>query len=324
MQSYALRTSKLKSLKVVATAVEDSLCIPVVIAVCGAFNPIHHAHIALYDMAEAALTSPSACDAATGRPYLVLGGYISPVGDSYGKPGLLPFSQRVEIVEAAVRDHPAIEVDRWEGLQPTYTRTYYVLEHLQEAVQAWYDSQAKEGKPSLSERGVRIRVAFACGTDLLQSFLRPGCWRLDLLQKMLDRFQVVVITRSENDFDRTNDNRNVSLSNIMVSGDEAGKKGEASVSEIGQVLPENCVMTQVIDGETYVVDFSKYRFIYTQPTFISSASSTAIRKALSAVAEAVSRNDTAAEQAAREEVIDMVPEAARDLVIKYYFPLFCR
>ncbi|CCW69676.1 unnamed protein product [Phytomonas sp. Hart1] len=319
MQPYALRTSKLKPLRAVITAVEDSLCVPVVIVVCGAFNPIHNAHLSLYNTAEAALSSPSSRDAITGRPYLVLGGYLSPVGDLYGKPGLMPFSQRVDIAEAAVRDHPAIEVDCWEGLQPTYARTYYVLEHLQESVQTWYDSLREEGQHSLSERDVSVRVVLACGTDLFRSFFKPGCWRLDLLQKLLDRFYVVVITRPGNNFDCVKNRSDAFSPNIMVSEDESVNGEEAVAGGIHQMLPENCVLTQVINEETYEVDFSKYRFIYKQPTSISSTSSTAIRKALGAAAEAANRHDLAAEKEAQEGIANMVPEAARDLIIKYYF-----
>ncbi len=44
--------------------------------------------------------------------YDVLGGYLSPVNDGYGKPGLLPAAHRLRMCELAADAAPAVMVDR--------------------------------------------------------------------------------------------------------------------------------------------------------------------------------------------------------------------
>lgn len=44
--------------------------------------------------------------------YDVLGGYMSPVNDGYGKPGLLPAAHRLRMCELAADAAPAVMVDR--------------------------------------------------------------------------------------------------------------------------------------------------------------------------------------------------------------------
>lgn len=57
----------------------------------------------------------------------VLGGYLSPVHVGYGKPGLAPNDQRLEMARAAVANSDWIMVDDWETSQSSYTRTLPVL-----------------------------------------------------------------------------------------------------------------------------------------------------------------------------------------------------
>lgn len=60
----------------------------------------------------------------------VLGGYLSPVHIGYGKPGLAPNKQRLDMARAAVENSDWIMVDDWETTQPSYTRTLPVLQSM--------------------------------------------------------------------------------------------------------------------------------------------------------------------------------------------------
>ncbi|KEG14810.1 nicotinamide mononucleotide adenylyltransferase [Trypanosoma grayi] len=163
------------------------------IAMCGSFNPIHEAHTAMYDAAWNALMRETD---GTLAAEAVVGGFVSPVNDGYGKECLRPFAERAAMCAASLAGHPSLSVDEWEGRQPTYVRTFCVLDHLQRAAQKWYEDDAG---PSEAQRAwVRqnpVRVVFVCGSDLFASFLRPGCWPLGLLKRLLDSFDVLVVRR---------------------------------------------------------------------------------------------------------------------------------
>ncbi|KAH9599274.1 Cytidyltransferase-like domain [Trypanosoma melophagium] len=178
----------------------------VVVVMCGSFNPMHVAHIAMYEAACDAIQNKKHSDSVEGTASLpvkkdlmtvVVGGFVSPVNDHYKKEELRPFSQRSAICTASLREHPSLAVDEWEGLQPNYVRTFHVLEHLQKSVQSWYEMDAGPSEAQLAwVRQHPVRVVFVCGSDLFASFLRPGCWPLKLLRKLLETFEVLVVRRA--------------------------------------------------------------------------------------------------------------------------------
>ncbi|KAK1878439.1 Nicotinamide/nicotinic acid mononucleotide adenylyltransferase 2, partial [Dissostichus eleginoides] len=80
----------------------------VILLSCGSFNPITKGHIHMFEKAREYLHK-------SGR-FIVIGGIISPVHDSYGKP-------------LAVQSSDWIRVDPWECYQDTWQTTCSVLEH---------------------------------------------------------------------------------------------------------------------------------------------------------------------------------------------------
>ncbi|CAJ0918887.1 unnamed protein product [Ranitomeya imitator] len=64
----------------------------------------------------------------TGR-FIVIGGIISPVHDSYGKQGLVSSRHRLNMCQLAVQNSDWIRVDPWECYQDTWQTTCSVLEH---------------------------------------------------------------------------------------------------------------------------------------------------------------------------------------------------
>lgn len=160
---------------------------PAVLVMCGSFNPIHNAHIKAFEAAEMRLKSENIA---------VLGCLISPVSDGYGKKDLAPFESRKKIIELAIEDHPFLEIDSWEGGQPEYTRTYYVLKHIEEEVRAYYKETEPTAFEIFSRRGITVDIIFTCGADLFETFFLPKVWSLDLLQHLIDEFRIVVIKRS--------------------------------------------------------------------------------------------------------------------------------
>uniref|UniRef100_A0A5F9CW47 Nicotinamide/nicotinic acid mononucleotide adenylyltransferase 2 n=1 Tax=Oryctolagus cuniculus TaxID=9986 RepID=A0A5F9CW47_RABIT len=64
----------------------------------------------------------------TGR-FIVIGGIVSPVHDSYGKQGLVSSRHRLVMCQLAVQNSDWIRVDPWECYQDTWQTTCSVLQH---------------------------------------------------------------------------------------------------------------------------------------------------------------------------------------------------
>jgi len=93
----------------------------------------------------------------------VIGGILSPVSDGYGKKGLAPAADRVEMCRLAVHDSDWIFADEWEAVQPKWMRTRLVLEHFVDELNA-----DKPAEP--------VHVMLLSGGDLVDSFATPDLW----------------------------------------------------------------------------------------------------------------------------------------------------
>ncbi|CBH11234.1 hypothetical protein, conserved [Trypanosoma brucei gambiense DAL972] len=185
--SYRFFASKLKPWKDIVTESVDCL---VVAALCGSFNPMHKTHVEMYNLVEEVLKGT------VWQKSLLVGGFVSPVNDGYEKEGLHSFEERAAVCDASLAGHPALSVDRWEGLQPDFVNTFWVLDHIQRQVQNWYENDANPNEAQLSWlREHPVRVLFVCGSDLSATFLIPGVWELPLLKRLLDNFGIVVYRR---------------------------------------------------------------------------------------------------------------------------------
>ena len=94
----------------------------------------------------------------------VIGGFLSPVHDAYGKKSLIPQHQRYEMCRAAVETSDWLTVQEWEMKQSGWTTTAQTLSTYQDAL----------NRAKLCE--TPIRVKFLCGADLLESTLIPNLW----------------------------------------------------------------------------------------------------------------------------------------------------
>ena len=128
---------------------------PVVLLACGSFNPPTFQHLRMFELARHALEA---------RGYSVVGAYLSPVNDGYGKAGLLPARHRVAMCRRAVADSDLVMVDAWEAAQPEWQTTMQVLGH----VRAFVNARRKTAR--------EVRVMLLCGADLVETFRTPGLW----------------------------------------------------------------------------------------------------------------------------------------------------
>jgi len=101
----------------------------IVLILTGSFNPVTIGHLHTLQFSR---------DYYQARSIQVLEGILSPVSDSYGKPGLINAKYRIEMLQAATRDEPWLRVDTWEAEQPTWTKTKLVLDHHHELIKQKY------------------------------------------------------------------------------------------------------------------------------------------------------------------------------------------
>ena len=152
--------------------------IPCIIATCGSYNPITTAHVQMFTSAYDSFEK----EIAGTNNFVFAGAFLSPVNDAYKKPGLAPFEHRAAICDLVLQDHPWLATDRWEGLQSEYVRSYMVLSHIRDECMKLYN------RP--------VEVFFLCGGDLFETFYKPGCWELVLLEKIFKDFYLLVAPRT--------------------------------------------------------------------------------------------------------------------------------
>eukprot|EP01102_Stenamoeba_stenopodia_P010052 TRINITY_DN2987_c0_g1_i4.p1 TRINITY_DN2987_c0_g1~~TRINITY_DN2987_c0_g1_i4.p1 ORF type:complete len:280 (-),score=66.83 TRINITY_DN2987_c0_g1_i4:76-915(-) len=166
-------TNKLKMGRATLTNSQGVELPKVILVSCGSFSPITIMHLRLFEMARDWGRRVGAFNA--------IGGYISPVADSYGKKGLLPAVHRVNMCEKAVESSDWIMVDYWEATRQHYSYTIDVLKSFKRRI-------TKAATPD-------IGVKLLCGSDLLASFNIPKVWAEQDMKDILDHFGVVCLER---------------------------------------------------------------------------------------------------------------------------------
>ena len=146
----------------------------IVLVECGSFSPPTLAHLRLFEICR---------DAAKENGYTVLGGYFSPVGDTYAKKGLVSAPHRVEMLKESCKSSDWLMVDSWESEQSTYQRTAVVLDHFEKQL----------NKPN---QGYTVEVSLICGADLLGSFVKPDVWADEDIREIVKR-KLWVLTRED-------------------------------------------------------------------------------------------------------------------------------
>eukprot|EP00730_Choanoeca_flexa_P019877 TRINITY_DN9725_c0_g1_i2.p1 TRINITY_DN9725_c0_g1~~TRINITY_DN9725_c0_g1_i2.p1 ORF type:complete len:295 (+),score=36.55 TRINITY_DN9725_c0_g1_i2:34-918(+) len=131
-------------------------CQPVVLVACGSFSPITFMHLRLLEDCRNHINSSA--------HFHVIGGYISPVHDGYGKASLVEAEHRIKMSQLAVKNSSWLLVDTWECEQDGWTKTAPSLQRFADAL-AEHKVIDSKGKPTPP-----VKVMLTCGADLLESF----------------------------------------------------------------------------------------------------------------------------------------------------------
>ncbi|KAF0992709.1 hypothetical protein HZS_5083 [Henneguya salminicola] len=170
----------------------------------------------------------------------VLGTFISPVHDGYGKKGLLSSEHRINMIKGAIEDKSKTYLDEWEASQPAYSNTIAVLEHAsRDIVQS--NGQFKNSK-------IRIII----GMDLLESFLHKNIWSLEDVEHILLNYSPVVIHRDE-----LNPDEIIKKSEILLKYRhhllfiEDSFKSNIASTLIRDLLSKNMPIDYLVDAKTH-------------------------------------------------------------------------
>ncbi|EPS72911.1 hypothetical protein M569_01854, partial [Genlisea aurea] len=155
----------------------------VVLVSTGSFNPPTYMHLRCFELARDALNS---------RGFCVIGGYMSPVNDSYKKEGLISAAHRISMCDLACRSSDLIMVDTWEASQKNWQRTLSVLLRVRSCL--------SNGEEAVSND--MLKVMLVCGSDLLESLSVPGFWDRDQVRIICRDFGLVCIGRDGQDVEK--------------------------------------------------------------------------------------------------------------------------
>uniref|UniRef100_A0A1D1XFQ8 Nicotinamide-nucleotide adenylyltransferase n=1 Tax=Anthurium amnicola TaxID=1678845 RepID=A0A1D1XFQ8_9ARAE len=185
----------------------------VVLVSTGSFNPPTYMHLRMFELARDALNSEG---------YFVIGGYMSPVNDSYKKKGLLSAEHRVHMCELACRSSSFVMVDSWEARQSSYQRTLTIISRIQSYL----------CESGLITKG-SLKVMLLCGSDLLESFGTPGVWIRDHVKTICRDFGVVCVRREGRDVEK------------LISSDEVLFENKNNIFAVDELVPNQISSTKV-------------------------------------------------------------------------------
>lgn len=152
----------------------------VALIACGSFNPVTFMHLRMMECARDHLLQNA--------PHLsVIGGYLSPVSDGYGKAGLIKANHRLKMCDLGLQStlEQWVETLTWESDQGDWLPTLTVLKELQRQI---VDVKKRE-----------VRTMLVCGSDFLHSFGKEGLWLDKDVEDILKNHGLVVVTRPKFD-----------------------------------------------------------------------------------------------------------------------------
>ncbi|KAI4307861.1 hypothetical protein L6164_030994 [Bauhinia variegata] len=185
----------------------------VVLVATGSFNPPTFMHLRMFELAKDALNSEGFC---------VIGGYVSPVNDSYKKKGLISADHRIPLCHLACKSSDFIMVDPWEASQSSYQRTLTILSRVQSCI---CDARLVPRES--------LKVMLVCGSDLLHSFGIPGFWIREQVKTICRDYGIVCIRREGQDVEK------------IISDDEILKENRVNIRVVDDLVPNQISSTRL-------------------------------------------------------------------------------
>jgi len=200
LETYSFPTQRL------SRTLRDSSKTPVVLVACGSFSPITYLHLRMFEMAGDYIRQST--------DFEVIGRYLSPVNDSYKKPGLLASRHRIAMCSiAADQTSETLMVDPWETCHQMYQRTAVVLDHFDHEI-----NQVRGGAVTSNGDSRPVRIMLLAGSDLISTMSEPGVWSPSDLDHILGRYGAMIIERSGTDIAQATESLSAWMHNIFIIG----------------------------------------------------------------------------------------------------------
>ncbi|KAL1956623.1 hypothetical protein VTO42DRAFT_6970 [Malbranchea cinnamomea] len=181
--SYTFPDHRLKKV------MDDPSKTPLLLVACGSFSPVTYLHLRMFEMAADYVRFSTNME--------LIGGYLSPVSDAYGKAGLASASHRIAMCQLAVDvTSDWLMIDPWEPMQKEYIPTAKVLDHFDREI-----NEIRGGIDAGDGSKRPVRIALLAGADLIHTMSTPGVWSEEDLDHILGRYGTFIVERSGTDID---------------------------------------------------------------------------------------------------------------------------
>jgi nicotinamide mononucleotide adenylyltransferase len=161
---------------------------PLVLVACGSFSPVTVLHLDMFELAERHIERTK---------FEIVGNYMSPCSDTYGKSSLVPVHHRIEMCKLAIQERQSnVMIDEWEALRrdssgrPIYTRTADVLKRLDEQL-----NDVLGGIQTVDGETVRAKVMMLIGADLAMTMSDPNIWAPSDIDVLLGYYGAFIVER---------------------------------------------------------------------------------------------------------------------------------
>ncbi|KAI9163839.1 nicotinamide-nucleotide adenylyltransferase 2 [Paramyrothecium foliicola] len=162
--------------------------VPLVLVACGSFSPITELHLQMFELAQRHVERTD---------FEIVGNYMSPCSDTYGKSSLVPAHHRINMCSLAIEEKNAnVMIDEWETLRrdskgrPIYTRTVDVLRRLDNEI-----NDVLGGIETADGKTVRAKIMLLIGADLALTMGDPKVWAPADIDVLLGYYGAFIIER---------------------------------------------------------------------------------------------------------------------------------
>ncbi|CAM4589584.1 unnamed protein product [Leuciscus chuanchicus] len=228
--------------------------LPLVLLACGSFNPITHQHMRLFELARDHMHQ-------TGL-YRVVGGIVSPVGDGYGKQGLVASKHRLAMARLALQSSDWVSVDDWESQQADWTETVVTMRYHYGHIAAQYH-HSKDPPTNEQPASDVPQLKLLCGADFMDTFKVPGLWMDDHVEEVVGRFGLVCVSRGSLQPDRAiHESDLLSRHRQSIFLVREWVHNEISATEIRRALRRGHSVKYLLPDS--VIDYIREHNLYTQ------------------------------------------------------------
>lgn len=163
---------------------------PLILVACGSYSPITILHLEMFELAQRHVQQAE-------PGFEVVGNYLSPCSDTYGKSSLVAAHHRIEMCKMAIQERQSnVMIDEWEILRrdsqgnPVYTPTHDVLLRLDDQINNILGGiQTPEGD------FVKAKIVLLIGADLALTMSNVKSWPVSDIEILLGQFGAFVVER---------------------------------------------------------------------------------------------------------------------------------